>query len=75
MRYVRQSFSDNFANVAWMDDETKERAVEKANAISQMIGYPDFIVNVTKLDEHYANVRNDATLIIMRTLITYGYML
>ena len=58
-----------------MDDETKARAVEKANAISQMIGYPDFIVNVTKVDEHYANVRNDATLIIMRTLITYGYIL
>ena len=57
-----------------MDDETKARAVEKANAISQMIGYPDFIVNVTKLDEHYAKVRNDATLIIMRTLITYGYI-
>ena len=75
MRYVRQSFSDNFANVAWMDDETKARAVEKANAISQMIGYPDFIVNVTKLDEYYANVRNDATLIIMRTLITYRYIL
>ena len=58
-----------------MDDETKTRAVEKSNAISQMIGYPDFIVNVTKLDEYYANVRDDVTLIIMRTLITYGYIL
>ena len=46
-----------------MDDETKARAVEKANAVSQMIGYPDFVINPAKLDEHYANVRNNATLV------------
>ena len=43
----------------WMDDETKARAREKAVAISQMIGYPDFAVNPSKLDEYYADVRNN----------------
>ena len=50
-----------------MDDETKAAAEEKANAISQMIGYPDFVVNPTKLDAHYANVRKNATLIMRIT--------
>ena len=58
MRSIRDTFSTNFHRVAWMDDKTKARAREKARAISQMIGYPDFITNPAKLDKHYENVRN-----------------
>uniref|UniRef100_A0A8D3E6F3 Endothelin-converting enzyme 1 n=1 Tax=Scophthalmus maximus TaxID=52904 RepID=A0A8D3E6F3_SCOMX len=38
-------------SVGWMDSETKRAAKEKADAIYNMVGYPDFIMNGTKLDK------------------------
>ncbi|KAI0238129.1 Endothelin-converting enzyme 1 [Lamellibrachia satsuma] len=55
LRSIHDTFSSNFHRVAWMDHKTKARAREKARAISQMIGYPDFITNPDKLDKHYEN--------------------
>ncbi|XP_049824588.1 endothelin-converting enzyme homolog isoform X3 [Aethina tumida] len=58
---VRNAFKSNIKNLKWMDEETRKKAIEKADAISDMIGYPEFIKNVTKLDERYDKlvVRND----------------
>ncbi|KAI4454811.1 zinc metalloprotease family m13 neprilysin-related [Holotrichia oblita] len=58
---VRNAFKKNFKNLKWMDPETREAAEIKADAISDMIGYPDFIQNPKLLDERYHNltVRND----------------
>ena len=44
------------AQVDWMDQATRNKAEEKLEFISPMIGYPDWILNVTKLDEAYENV-------------------
>ncbi|XP_076026595.1 phosphate-regulating neutral endopeptidase PHEX [Genypterus blacodes] len=35
----------------WMDDQTKKRAVEKAHAVLAKVGYPEFILNDTYLNE------------------------
>ncbi|XP_069015864.1 phosphate-regulating neutral endopeptidase PHEX [Embiotoca jacksoni] len=35
----------------WMDQETKERAVDKAHAVLAKVGYPEFILNDTYLNE------------------------
>lgn len=58
---VRNAFKKNLKNLKWMDPETREAAEIKADAISDMIGYPDFIQNPKLLDERYHNltVRND----------------
>ncbi|KAI0238130.1 Endothelin-converting enzyme 1 [Lamellibrachia satsuma] len=56
LSYIRHSFSDNINKAQWMDDETRARAVEKSKAISQMIGYPEFILSPAKLDRNYANI-------------------
>ena len=53
---VRKAFSDNMPQVDWMDQATRNKAEEKLKFISPMIGYPDWILNVTKLDEAYENV-------------------
>ena len=39
-----------------MDQATRNKAEEKLKFISPMIGCPDWILNVTKLDESYENV-------------------
>ena len=36
-----------------MDNETREAAIHKANAITDMIGYPDYILKEDGLDEKY----------------------
>uniref|UniRef100_A0A8D3DPF5 Endothelin-converting enzyme 1 n=1 Tax=Scophthalmus maximus TaxID=52904 RepID=A0A8D3DPF5_SCOMX len=43
-------------SVGWMDSETKRAAKEKADAIYNMVGYPDFIMNGTKLDKVFNDV-------------------
>ena len=42
---VRESFLQNLDDIDWMDNDTKKRAVEKANLIKKMIAYPDYILN------------------------------
>lgn len=38
---IEQAFVDSLADLAWMDDTTRERAIEKAHAVTNKIGYPD----------------------------------
>ncbi|XP_020280455.1 endothelin-converting enzyme 1 isoform X3 [Pseudomyrmex gracilis] len=53
---VRQAFTSNLKNLDWMDDETRKAAEEKANAITDMIGFPDFILQPNELDERYRDL-------------------
>ncbi|XP_068699784.1 endothelin-converting enzyme homolog isoform X2 [Montipora foliosa] len=46
---IRQVFLTNLNKVEWMDEETKEKAKEKAQAIRENIGYPDYLTNKTAL--------------------------
>lgn len=50
---VRNAFKENLDRLDWMDDETREAAMQKADAISKMIGYPDYILNAGDLDKKY----------------------
>jgi len=59
VQHIRNAFIDNLNDVAWMDSETKEAAKEKAEAMFQQIGYPDFIMNDTLLEEYFAGLKLD----------------
>ncbi|XP_043280867.1 endothelin-converting enzyme homolog isoform X1 [Venturia canescens] len=50
---VREAFTKNLKNLDWMDAETRMSANEKAIAITDMIGFPYFILNPNELDERY----------------------
>lgn len=56
---VRSAFQQNLRNLDWMDEETRVLAVEKADAISDMIGFPDYILNPAQLDEKYKDLTID----------------
>ncbi|XP_050526438.1 endothelin-converting enzyme homolog isoform X1 [Daktulosphaira vitifoliae] len=58
---IRTSFKENFKNLKWMDKETLIEAEKKADAITDMIGFPDYIMDSDQLDEKYKNltVRSD----------------
>ncbi|KZC11845.1 Endothelin-converting enzyme 1 [Dufourea novaeangliae] len=53
---VRKAFTKNLKNLDWMDAETRRSAEEKANAITDMIGFPNFILNPSELDERYRDL-------------------
>ena len=38
IKMVKNSFKSNFKNLDWMDEETRNSAREKADAITDMIG-------------------------------------
>ncbi|QQP35810.1 Uncharacterized protein FKW44_020703 [Caligus rogercresseyi] len=50
---IKEAFIDNLQEADWMDKETKARAVDKAHSITDMIGYPDYILNEKELNQKY----------------------
>ncbi|XP_063707260.1 endothelin-converting enzyme homolog isoform X2 [Culicoides brevitarsis] len=58
---VRNAFKANLEHLDWMDDETRKLAEEKADAITDMIGYPSYILDAKQLDEKYRglDIKND----------------
>lgn len=57
---IRSAFKENLWKLSWMDKETKVLAEEKADAISDMIGFPDYILQPAQLDEKYKELEIDA---------------
>ena len=53
---LKMAFSSLVEESNWMDDETKINALEKAAAMTEYIGYPDWITNRTTLDLAYQGV-------------------
>lgn len=56
---IEQAFADALPRLAWMDDATRQRALEKMHAIVNKIGYPDAWREYGELavgSEHLANV-------------------
>jgi len=40
----------------WMDDMTKQRTLYKAQQLKTFIGFPEFINDMSELDEYYSEV-------------------
>ncbi|XP_031772915.1 neprilysin-4 isoform X3 [Apis florea] len=55
-REIQQSFKELLNQTTWIDDETKELATEKVNAMLLRIGYPDFILQPELLNERYKDI-------------------
>uniref|UniRef100_A0A8B9FVC3 Membrane metalloendopeptidase like 1 n=1 Tax=Amazona collaria TaxID=241587 RepID=A0A8B9FVC3_9PSIT len=55
---IREVFIETLDELQWMDEASKEKAREKAMAIKEQIGYPDYILEDQneKLDQEYANL-------------------
>ncbi|NP_001191592.1 neutral endopeptidase [Aplysia californica] len=52
---LQSAFNEIVDEVEWMDEETKVVAREKNDAIVSKIGYPEFVINSTRLTELYEN--------------------
>lgn len=54
---VMKSFYKMLNETTWMDDETKLEAKEKLEAMKLVIGYPDYLLNQSLLNERYKSVK------------------
>lgn len=50
---IRNAFKENLRNLDWMDSETRKAAETKADAITDMIGFPDYILHKDELNKQY----------------------
>ena len=53
---IRTAFNEILMVSDWMDMDTKKVAKQKANAMNERIGYPEFILDVEELDKTYDGV-------------------
>lgn len=53
---IRNAFTELLTENTWMDYETKIFAREKVDTMKDKIGYPEFILEKTKLDELYKSL-------------------
>jgi predicted metalloendopeptidase len=53
-----QSFREMLSETDWIDEDTKNLAAQKVDAMTLRIGYPDFILNPRLLNEQYKDVSN-----------------
>jgi predicted metalloendopeptidase len=66
---IRAQFSSSVSDVDWMDLATRKVARDKAEAMKELIGYPDWFANQSALEVYYSgvsvgrsNLRNVVTL-------------
>jgi len=57
---IRKQFNIILENIDWMDDDTKLRAKEKANAMVEHIGYPPELLDMKKLTDLYDGLELDS---------------
>ena len=52
IRYIKETFKDRISELGedWLDDLSLKRSLEKVDAITEMVGYPDRI-----LENSYVN--------------------
>ena len=65
VRNLQKALGQRIENLAWMSDATKAKALEKLNAMTIKIGYPDTWRDYSKLeinneDTYYANLQRAA---------------
>lgn len=56
---IRQEFELILNEVNWMDDETRKSALNKLRGMSTHIGYPDEIMDNSKIEKYYENLEID----------------
>lgn len=56
---IREEFLNILHGVSWMDDKTRAAALEKAKKMEALIGYPDELLNNSKLRKYFGNITID----------------
>lgn len=50
---IAKALNDIIQLKKWMDDKTKAKAKEKAAQLKKLVAYPDWVANVSAMNEYY----------------------
>lgn len=56
---LRASFEELVSETDWMDSQTQAKAIEKADQMLQLIGYPDWLLDPVQVDAYYETAPED----------------
>ncbi|XP_028650828.1 endothelin-converting enzyme 2b isoform X1 [Erpetoichthys calabaricus] len=70
---IRTAFKEGLDELRWMDNRTRLAAKEKADAIYDMIGFPDFILDTKELDDVYDGYEVSEDNFFQNTLNFYNF--
>ncbi|XP_055543681.1 uncharacterized protein LOC129729211 [Wyeomyia smithii] len=59
LRYIQGAFERLVRDATWMDWKTKRSTLDKSKAMRSLIGFPEWLLNQTKLEEHYDKLEID----------------
>ncbi|MCP9265095.1 hypothetical protein DINM_020296 [Dirofilaria immitis] len=71
---IREAFRDIVKEIDWMDNNTKNAALKKADAMISKVGYHDISMNDTALNEYYKRAANYGAIgTVMGHELTHGF--
>jgi hypothetical protein len=56
VKHIREAFKARVDDAGWMDDATRKAARDKADVMTEFIGFPDWYSNSTALRNYYEGV-------------------
>lgn len=65
---IREAFNELLEENTWMDEETRQVAKEKANAMNERIGYPELLKNPFELSKEYEELTIHDDLFLVNVL-------
>lgn len=65
---IREEFIDILHKITWMDDATRNAAIEKAKALTKHIGYPNELADNKKLEEYYRELELEPDNLLINVL-------
>jgi len=57
---IKEAMKNRIPQLEWLDEETKNNAIEKVNKMTQKIGYPEEYLNPKRIYEIYKDLEVDA---------------
>ncbi|KAH9495472.1 hypothetical protein Btru_015201 [Bulinus truncatus] len=70
---IKNEIVANLKSLTWLDYRTRKHLQKKSELLKYNIGYPDWIMDVDKLDEHYEKVNVDSDYYLYNYLNTSRY--
>ncbi|XP_077112455.1 endothelin-converting enzyme 1 [Ranitomeya variabilis] len=73
IRGIKNAFEESLQTLSWMDEDTRKAAKEKAEAIYDMIGYPNFIMDPKELDKVFNDYEVTSDLYFENVMMFYNF--
>ncbi|XP_063798125.1 endothelin-converting enzyme 1 isoform X2 [Pseudophryne corroboree] len=70
---IKNAFEESLQTLKWMDEDTRKAAKEKAEAIYDMIGYPNFIMDPKELDKVFNDYDVTPELYFENVMLFYNF--